>query len=153
MIRIFQIWKSAGVFYLSSHQSENSFIQLILLAYTFRYHQRYFNIICSLIYSLIYQCYYCIIHLGMGISIKYADGLTTNNIEKRSICAFDYMFLISSLSFAGSCYFLLLICSFMIHTTAHEEWASCKNYREQFIANFCYITFWFFVLIIFRPFS
>ena len=50
------------------------------------------------------SCYYCIIHEYMGISIKYADGLTTNNIERSSICAFNYMFLISSLSFVGSCY-------------------------------------------------
>ena len=50
------------------------------------------------------SCYYCILHVGMGILIKYADGSTTNNAERISICAFDYMFLFP-LSFAGSCYF------------------------------------------------
>ena len=89
------------------------------------------------------SCYYCIIHEYMGISIKYADGLTTNNIERSSICAFNYMFLISFFFCRFMLYVLLLICSFMIHTAAHEEWASNKYYREQFIANFCYITFYY----------
>ena len=77
-------------------------------------------------------------------SIKYADGLTTNNIY-MSICTWNYML---AISFYMLMHFTLQYSCIIMHTTAHMNGPQMAIVEIRDVANLWFIIYVLFLAII-----
>ena len=77
-------------------------------------------------------------------SIKYADGLTTNNIY-MSICTWNYML---AISFYMLMHFTLQYICIIMHTTAHMNGPQMAIVEIRDVANLWFIIYVLFLAII-----